>query len=67
MSWETTTIENLTIELRCSGYRVGAIKEMVRIPALDTPGKETERYAQAGAEIIVAVPRNEQLYFSKDD
>ena len=64
-SGKTTTIENLTIELRCRGYHVGAIKEMVRIPALDTPGKETDRYAQAGAEIIVAVPRNETVVFLK--
>jgi molybdopterin-guanine dinucleotide biosynthesis protein len=28
---------------------------MVRIPTLDTPNKETDRYRKAGAEFVVAV------------
>lgn len=38
---------------------------MVRIPTLDTPATETDRYTQAGAEIIVAVPRTETVVFIK--
>lgn len=64
-SGKTTVIENLIVELKKRGYRVGTVKEMVRIPVLDTPGKETDRYAQAGAETIVAVPREETVVFIK--
>ncbi len=64
-SGKTTVIEHLIVELKRRGYRVGAIKEMVRISTLDTPQKETDRYTTAGAETIVAVPRNETVVFIK--
>jgi molybdopterin-guanine dinucleotide biosynthesis adapter protein len=60
---KTTVIQNLIPELKKRGYRVGAIKEMVRIPTLDTPATETDRYREAGAEIVVALPRNETVVF----
>jgi molybdopterin-guanine dinucleotide biosynthesis protein B len=60
---KTTVIENLIGELTRRGYRVGTIKEMVRIPTLDTPAKETDRYRKAGAQTIVAVPRDETVIF----
>ncbi len=58
-------IEHLTAELKHRGYHVGAVKEMVRIPTLDTPATETDRYTVAGAEVIVAVPREETVVFIK--
>ena len=64
-SGKTTVIEHLIAELKRRGYRVGTIKEMVRIPTLDTPQTETDRYTQAGAEIVVAVPRQETVVFIK--
>jgi molybdopterin-guanine dinucleotide biosynthesis protein B len=64
-SGKTTVIENLAGELKRRGYHVGVIKEMVRIPSIDTPAKETDRYAQAGAEAVVAVPREETVVFIK--
>jgi molybdopterin-guanine dinucleotide biosynthesis adapter protein len=64
-SGKTTVIEHLIVELKSRGYRVGAIKEMVRIPTLDTPATETDRYSIAGAETIIAVPRNETVVFLK--
>ena len=42
---------------------MGVVKEMVRIPTLDTPETETSRYAEAGAETVVAVPRDETVIF----
>jgi len=60
---KTTIIEYLIIELTSRGYHVGTIKEMVRIPTIDTPNKETDRYRKAGAESVVAVPRNETVLF----
>jgi molybdopterin-guanine dinucleotide biosynthesis adapter protein len=62
-SGKTTTIEHLITELTQRGYRVGTIKEMVRIPTLDTPQTETDRYRKAGAESVVAVPRTETVLF----
>jgi molybdopterin-guanine dinucleotide biosynthesis protein MobB len=64
-SGKTTVIEHLLAELKSRGFRVGAVKEMVRVPTLDTPAKETDRYSHAGAEIIVAVPRDETVVFIK--
>jgi len=64
-SGKTTVIEHLTRELKHRGYRVGVIKEMVRVASIDTPAKETDRYAQAGAEVVVAVPREETVVFIK--
>ena len=64
-SGKTTVIEHLIAELKRRGYHVGTIKEMVRIPTLDTPATETDRYSDAGAEIIVAVPRDETVVFIK--
>ena len=64
-SGKTTVIEHLTSELKRRGYHVGAIKEMVRIPTLDTPATETDRYSNAGAEIIAAIPRKETVIFVK--
>jgi molybdopterin-guanine dinucleotide biosynthesis protein MobB len=66
-SGKTTVIEHLIAELKRRGYRVGAIKEMVRIPTLDTPATETDRYTSAGAEVIAAVPRHETVIFIKKD
>jgi molybdopterin-guanine dinucleotide biosynthesis protein B len=62
-SGKTTIIESLIRQLKSRGYRVGIVKEMVQIPTLDTPAKETDRYSEAGAEVVVAVPRNETVVF----
>jgi molybdopterin-guanine dinucleotide biosynthesis protein B len=62
-SGKTTVIQNLIPELKKRGYHVGAIKEMVQIPTLDTPATETDKYRQAGAEIVVALPRSETVVF----
>jgi molybdopterin-guanine dinucleotide biosynthesis protein B len=64
-SGKTTVIESLIRQLKSRGYRVGTVKEMVRIPTLDTPATETERYTEAGAEMVVAVPRKETVIFLK--
>jgi molybdopterin-guanine dinucleotide biosynthesis protein MobB len=64
-SGKTTVVEHLIAEFKRRGCHVGAIKEMVRIPSLDTPAKETDRYAKAGAETIVALPKEETVIFIK--
>jgi len=62
-SGKTTVIEHLIVELKSRSYHVATIKEMVRVPTLDTPATETDRYAKAGAEAVVAVPRGETVIF----
>jgi molybdopterin-guanine dinucleotide biosynthesis protein MobB len=64
-SGKTTVIEHLIDELKSREYHVATIKEMVRVPTLDTPATETDRYTRAGAEVIVAVPREETVVFIK--
>jgi molybdopterin-guanine dinucleotide biosynthesis protein MobB len=65
-SGKTTVIEHLTSELKSRRCRVAVVMEMVRIQTLDAPATETDRYSEAGAEIIVAVPRQETVIFIKN-
>ena len=58
-------VEHLISELKSRGRRVGVVKEMVRIPTLDTPATETDRYTKAGAEAVVALPTQETVIFIK--
>ncbi len=59
-SGKTTTIEKLILELTNRGYKVAAIKHVPEPDhTIDTPGKDTWRYAQAGAKTIVSVAANE--------
>ncbi len=61
-SGKTTTIENLTRELTKRGYKVAAIKHINEpIFTIDTPGKDTWRYLQAGAKTIVATGQNQTI------
>ena len=59
-SGKTTTTENLIKELTKKGYKVAAIKHISEPNfTIDTPGKDTWRYAQAGAKTIISVATNE--------
>jgi molybdopterin-guanine dinucleotide biosynthesis protein B len=59
-SGKTTTIEALTAKLTERGYSVAAVKHISEKNfTIDTEGKDTRRFAQAGAETIVAVSSNE--------
>jgi molybdopterin-guanine dinucleotide biosynthesis protein B len=64
-SGKTTTIENLTRELTKRGYKVAAIKHINEDFAFDTPGKDTWRYQQAGAQTIIAVGPNQTVIIQK--
>jgi molybdopterin-guanine dinucleotide biosynthesis protein B len=65
-SGKTTILEKLIRQLTSRGYHVGTIKEMVRIPTLDTPETETDRYTAAGAETVVAVPARKPWFSIKN-
>jgi molybdopterin-guanine dinucleotide biosynthesis protein MobB len=59
-SGKTTTTENLIKELTERGYKVAAIKHIPEPDfTIDTPGKDTWRYAQAGAKTVISVATNE--------
>jgi len=59
-SGKTTIIENLIRELTRRGYKVAAIKHIPEPEhTIDTPGKDTWRYAQAGAKTIIGASYNE--------
>lgn len=59
-SGKTTTIENLIRELTQRNYKVAAIKHVPEPDhTIDTPGKDTWRYAQAGAKTIVSIAASE--------
>ncbi|MEM2321257.1 MAG: molybdopterin-guanine dinucleotide biosynthesis protein B [Candidatus Bathyarchaeia archaeon] len=64
-SGKTTIIQHLARELRDRGYRVGSVKEMPNAGWIDTPSKETWRYGEAGAEIVVGAAINEIAIFVK--
>jgi molybdopterin-guanine dinucleotide biosynthesis protein B len=59
-SGKTTTIETLTAKLTERGYSVAAVKHISEKNfTIDTEGKDTWRFARAGAKTIVAVSLNE--------
>ncbi|MGQ9564937.1 MAG: molybdopterin-guanine dinucleotide biosynthesis protein B [Candidatus Bathyarchaeales archaeon] len=67
-SGKTTTIEYLTGKLAKEGFKVGTIKH-IHDPtfSIDTPGKDTFRFAQAGAKIIVAATSREITIIKKSE
>jgi molybdopterin-guanine dinucleotide biosynthesis protein B len=59
-SGKTTTIENLIKELTERGYKVAAIKHIAEPDfTIDTAGKDTWKFAKAGAKTIISVAANE--------
>ena len=50
---KTTTIVKLIRNLKNRGYKIAAVKITDKKIGLDTPGKDTWRYAEAGADITV--------------
>jgi len=63
---KTTTIETLIRELTKRGYKVAAIKHIPEPDfTIDTPAKDTWRFAEAGAKTIIAVSPNETATIEK--
>ena len=61
---KTTFLEKLIRELVERGYRVGAIKSTSEFE-IDKSGKDSRRYAQAGAEIICILGHERYAYIQK--
>jgi len=64
-SGKTTIIQHLIRELKSRGYRVGSLKEMPNLKWINTPGEETWKHGEAGAEIVVGAAINETAIFIK--
>lgn len=60
---KTTLIEALIGRLRARGLRVGAIKSDAHRVELDTPGKDTHRMRESGAEVTALVSRDQIAIF----
>jgi molybdopterin-guanine dinucleotide biosynthesis protein MobB len=59
-SGKTTTVEALIKELTKRGHRVAAVKHISEQDfTIDTKGKDTWRYAQAGAKTIISIAADE--------
>ena len=65
-SGKTTVIEYLINKLSAESYKIGAIKHIHhRGFTIDTEGKNTWRYAKAGAKIITAISPDEVAIIKK--
>jgi molybdopterin-guanine dinucleotide biosynthesis adapter protein len=66
-SGKTTTSENLISELTKRGYIVAAIKHVPEREnfTVDTPEKDTYRYAKHGTKTIIAISANEIVTIEK--
>lgn len=49
---KTTYLERLIAELKARGVRVGALKHDAHEFEIDTPGKDSWRFARAGADVV---------------
>jgi len=59
-SGKTTTIEVLTEQLTKRGYKIAVVKHIPEPNfTIDTEGKDTWRFAQSGAKIIVSLASDE--------
>lgn len=58
-SGKTTLIEKLIPEFQSRGYRVATVKHTHQDIELDTPGKDSWRYAQSGSNaVFISTPKN---------
>ena len=50
---KTTFLEALIPHLKARGLRIGLLKHHSHLSSFDTPGKDTHRLAEAGADVVV--------------
>jgi molybdopterin-guanine dinucleotide biosynthesis protein B len=64
-SGKTTLTQQLISTLKNRGFRVATIKDMPNAQTIDTPTTthDTWKHTQAGADIVVACPKNETVLF----
>jgi molybdopterin-guanine dinucleotide biosynthesis protein MobB len=64
-SGKTTLIEKLIPELKKSGMHVAVIKHHAHSSPIDIPGKDTWRFAQVGADSVIASSPAEIAQFER--
>jgi molybdopterin-guanine dinucleotide biosynthesis adapter protein len=65
-SGKTVTLEYLISQFNTQGYSVGAIKHVHHKGfTMDTPGKNTYRFSQAGSKVVVAIAPEEVAIIKK--
>ncbi len=62
---KTTLIENLITGLKSKGHRIGSMKYTTQDHEFDTPGKDSFRHAQAGAESTLILSPTKIALFSR--
>lgn len=50
---KTTLLEKLIAELKRRGYRIAVVKHHAHTTPLDAPGKDSWRFAEAGADVAI--------------
>jgi molybdopterin-guanine dinucleotide biosynthesis protein B len=62
---KTTLIEKLIVGLKSKGYKIGSMKYTTQDHEFDTPGKDSFRHAQAGAESTLILSPTKIALFSQ--
>jgi len=63
---KTTTAEALISEFKRRGLKVGAVKFMPNSTfTIDTPGKDTYRHREAGADFVLSLSKGEMAYIQR--
>lgn len=52
-SGKTTIIKDLILTLKAKGFKVGVIKQTNKPISIDVPGKDTWKYKEVGANMVV--------------
>ncbi|MBW2551688.1 MAG: molybdopterin-guanine dinucleotide biosynthesis protein B [Deltaproteobacteria bacterium] len=63
---KTTVLEGLLPALKRAGLRVAVVKHHHHTSSFDTPGKDTFRFAEAGADLVVGVSPVQVATFSRE-
>jgi len=64
-SGKTTLVERLISALTKEGYHIAAVKKTNQRISIDSAGKDTHRYAQAGAKLVVFSTQIETAFMVK--
>ncbi|UCG40366.1 MAG: molybdopterin-guanine dinucleotide biosynthesis protein B [Acidimicrobiia bacterium] len=63
-SGKTTLLSRVIPSLRSRGLKVGVVKHHGHATSFDTPGKDTHRMSEAGAEVVVGVSSEQVAVFT---
>lgn len=64
---KTTFMEKLIPELKARGLRVGVLKHHGHATSFDAPGKDTDRLAQAGADVVIGASALQVAVFDQQN